>query len=179
MDLQPTHLASAWVTLLPLQPSDFAALYAVASDPLIWEQHPNRTRYQLEVFETFFRGAIESKGAFLIRNARTGAVIGSTRYYDPDPAGAFIYVGYTFFARDCWGGGYNPSAKALLLDHAFESVPAVRFAIGDANLRSQIAITRLGARKVHKAAVAYHGEAPTANFIYEITRDAWRARRPD
>jgi RimJ/RimL family protein N-acetyltransferase len=176
MELQPTHLRSEWVTLHPLQPGDFEALYAVASDPLIWEQHPNRNRYQRDVFENFFRGAIESKGAFVIRNARDGSVIGSTRYYDLDPAGTFLFVGYTFLARSCWGGGFNPSAKALLLNHAFAEVPAVRFAIGARNLRSQIAIGRLGARKIAEAPVAYHGEPPTSNFIYEIIREVWRAR---
>lgn len=177
MDLQPTHLADDRVTLHPLQPADFAALYAVASDPLIWEQHPNRNRYQRDVFATFFQGAIESKGAFLIRNAQNGAVIGSTRYYDRDPGDAFLFIGYTFFARECWGGGFNPSTKALLLEHAFTAVPAVRFAIGARNLRSQIAIGRLGAVKIAEAPVAYHGEPPTSNFIYEITREVWRARQ--
>lgn len=177
MDLQPTHLASEGVTLHPLRPSDFEELYAVASDPLIWEQHPNRTRYQRDVFETFFRGAIESGGAFLIRNARTAAAIGSSRFYDYDAGAALVSLGYTFFARDCWGGKYNPSAKTLMLDHAFQSVAAVRFAIGAQNLRSQIAITRLGAVKVAESPVTYYGEPPSLNFTYEITRSAWQARR--
>ena len=68
MELQPLHLKNELVELIPLQPEHFDELFAVASDPLIWEQHPNPDRYKKEVFENFFKGAIESKGAFLIKN---------------------------------------------------------------------------------------------------------------
>jgi RimJ/RimL family protein N-acetyltransferase len=54
-DLQPT-LENELLSLRPLRPEDFHDLYAVASDPLIWEQHPSSGRYQDEVFRKFFRG---------------------------------------------------------------------------------------------------------------------------
>ena len=41
--LQPT-LENIEVKLLPLQESDFERLYEVASDPLVWAQHPNKNR---------------------------------------------------------------------------------------------------------------------------------------
>ena len=46
LNLQPTHLANEWVTLIPLKETDFEKLYAIASDALIWEQHPNKNRYK-------------------------------------------------------------------------------------------------------------------------------------
>ena len=43
MDFQPV-LRGSLLELRPLRADDFDALYAVASDPLIWEQHPQRDR---------------------------------------------------------------------------------------------------------------------------------------
>src|SRR6185312_15160356 len=91
-DLQPT-LRGNLVHLRPLRESDFEALFAVASDPLIWEQHPASDRYQEPVFRDFFRGGIESGGAFLVLDATTGAVIGSTRYCNLRPVGAVAGLG--------------------------------------------------------------------------------------
>jgi RimJ/RimL family protein N-acetyltransferase len=77
--LQPV-LETATVRLLPLQADDFKALYAVAADPKIWEQHPNKDRWQEQAFTTFFEGALQSKGAFKIVDKATGATLGSTRF---------------------------------------------------------------------------------------------------
>jgi len=58
-DLQPTLIGKA-ISLRPLRAEDFEALYAAASDPLIWEQHPEPLRYQRPVFEGFFASALAS-----------------------------------------------------------------------------------------------------------------------
>ena len=76
MNWQPNFLENEFVKLVPLAASHFEQLFAVASDPLIWEQHPNKNRYQLNVFKNFFEGAILSKGAFLITDAKTNEAIG-------------------------------------------------------------------------------------------------------
>lgn len=79
MKLQPI-LENKIVKLIPLQEQDFGALFQVASDPLIWEQHPNKDRYKRYIFRNFFEGAIQSKGAFLIIDKTNNGVIGSTRF---------------------------------------------------------------------------------------------------
>jgi len=53
-DLQPT-LRGALLELRPLAADDFAALYEAANDPLIWEQHPEPTRWQKEIFSKVLR----------------------------------------------------------------------------------------------------------------------------
>ena len=78
INLQPV-LENEFIRLQPLQQNDFERLYAVASDPLIWEQHPNKDRYKREVFQTYFEGAMESKGALLVIDKLTGEVAGSSR----------------------------------------------------------------------------------------------------
>ena len=172
MNLQPL-LHNPMVSLRPVQPADFEDLYAIASDPQIWVQHPTPTRYQRPVFENYFAGALASNGALLIHRAQNHSLIGCTRYYDYDAAARTVKIGYTFFTRASWGGGFNPACKALMLEHAFSWVDRVLFEVGLCNVRSQVAMGRLGARKVGETAVAYHGEASMPNVIFEITRADW------
>jgi len=169
LDIQPT-LENETVLLLPLMEDDFEALYAVASDPEIWEQHPNKDRWKKEVFRKFFEGAMKSGGAFRIIEKSTGEIAGSTRFYDHEPSEDSIFIGYTFYGRKYWGKGINLAIKKLMLDYIFQFVSRVRFHIGSGNIRSQIAITRLGAEKIGEQEVAYFGEASKLNFVYEIIK---------
>lgn len=177
MELQPI-LENEFVRAVPLKAEDFETLYAVASDPLIWEQHPNKDRYKREVFQNFFEGALQSKGAFLVYDAKTGQPIGSSRYYEYDEANLSIAIGYTFLAKDHWGTTYNRALKTIMLDHAFRFVDKVYFHIGAHNIRSQTAIGRLGAVKTGEQEIAYHGEPLKPNFIYCIEKKDWLKRTP-
>lgn len=141
-DRQPT-LTGELLTVRPLREADRAALFAVASDPLIWDQHPAR-RYLPEVFEEFFRESIESGGALIVHDAATGEVIGSSRYHDYDAAAGEVEIGWTFLARSHWGGPYNRELKRLMLEHAFRFVDAVLFIVAPENLRSQRAVEKIG-----------------------------------
>ena len=132
----------------PLADSDFDALFAAASDPLIWEQHPDRLRHTRERFEAYFRSGLDSGGALLLTDRATGEVLGSSRYHDYRPAERRVEVGYTFLIRRCWGGAYNGELKRLMLDHAFLHVDTVVFQIGPGNLRSRRAVEKLGAVRV-------------------------------
>ncbi|WP_443947107.1 GNAT family N-acetyltransferase [Pedobacter sp. AW1-32] len=164
------------VILHPLKGDDFEHLYAVASDPKIWEQHPNKDRWKKEVFEVFFTGALESGGAYLIVDRATGTSIGSTRYYEYDAADSSIKIGYTFYATQFWGKGINPRVKTMMLDHIFNYVSVVKFDVGASNLRSQIAISRLGAEKISERLVKYFGEEPKLNFTYQLNKETWKER---
>ena len=168
-NLQPT-LENELVRLVPLKLNDFESLYLVASDPLIWEQHPDRFRYQKKVFEKYFDGAIQSCGAFIVFDKKSGETIGSTRYYDYDEVKKSIVIGYTFLARKYWGGIYNRAMKMLMLDYAFNFVETVIFHIGAENIRSQKAIEKLGAMKVGEIEIKYPGEDERLNFIYKIKK---------
>jgi RimJ/RimL family protein N-acetyltransferase len=143
-ELQPV-LTGELLELRPLRPDDFDALYAVASDPLIWEQHPSSDRYKEDVFREYFRGAMDSGGAFVILDAKTGRVIGSSRYHGYDERSSEIEIGWTFLAREYWGGIYNGELKQLMLGHAFRFVERVLFLVGPTNLRSQKALEKIGA----------------------------------
>lgn len=171
-DLQPT-LENNLIKVVPLKESDFEALFAVASDPLIWEQHPNKDRYKREVFENFFKGAMESNGAFIVYEKETNKIVGSSRYYELDEANSSVAVGYTFIAREFWGKGHNRALKTLMLDYAFQFVDKVILHIGATNFRSQKASEKLGAIKISEIEVAYYGEPVKWNFVYQIDKVKW------
>ncbi|MBI5202226.1 MAG: GNAT family N-acetyltransferase [Elusimicrobia bacterium] len=156
---------TALVFARPLQESDFEPLYAAASDPLIWELHPQRDRYKREVFETYFRTGIESRGALLLTDA-SGEVIGCSRYHDYRPGESQVEIGYTFLIRRCWGGEHNRELKRLMLDHAYRHVETVVFVVGEKNLRSRRAVEKLGARLT----------APTkqGSVTYRLQNADWR-----
>jgi len=164
-DWQPT-IRGALVLLEPLQAGDFEALYAVASDPLIWEQHPEHTRWQREVFTGFFQGAMQSGSALLIRDAVTGDVIGSSRFYEWDANACEVAIGYTFLARSHWGGGVNGELKRLMLDHAMRYAQRVWFHVGTANHRSRRALAKIGAVFSHScSADATRGGRDVAYYV--------------
>ncbi|MFT4024397.1 MAG: GNAT family N-acetyltransferase [Flavihumibacter sp.] len=125
------------------------------------------------MFAVFFEGAMQSGGAFRIVEKASGETIGSTRFYDYDPAGNAILIGYTFYVTRCWGKGINSVVKKMMLDHIFRFVDRVFFHVGASNTRSQIAISRIGAQKTGELTVAYHGEPPRSNFVYEIKKADW------
>jgi len=172
-ELQPT-LKGSLVTLRPLCPSDHDSLFAVASDPLIWEQHPDKTRCQPDGFRAFFQQALDSGGALLATETASGRVIGSSRYYGYDEAADEVEIGWTFLARSHWGGRYNAEMKRLMLDHAFRHVGRVVFRIDPANHRSQQAIRKIGAVRAGTRTDA----SGRASHVFQITASDWARTRP-
>jgi len=168
-DLQP-HLKGELLELRPLAPNDWDELFAVAADPLIWEQHPEPDRYREDVFRVFFKDALECRGAFVIIDRKTQQIIGSTRFYGYDPEKSEIEIGWTFLARKYWGGRYNAEMKRLLLNHAFKFVESVVFLVGENNVRSQKAMEKVGAAKVGTATRTYGNRPPARNVKYVIRK---------
>ena|SRR5438067_12825767 len=146
-DLQPC-LQGSLLDLRPLQEGHYQDIYAVAADPLIWQQHPCPDRYQEKVFTVFFREALESRGALLALDRKSGRVIGSSRFHGYDEGKSEIEIGWTFLARSHWGGAYNREMKRLMLRHAFRFVNSVIFLVGRQNLRSQRAVEKIGGIRV-------------------------------
>lgn len=146
LDRQPV-LEGEHVRLRPLRREDWDALFEVASDPLIWQQHPAHDRWQEPVFRAFFEDALANQGALVALDAGTGAVIGSSRFQGLVEAdGGSVEIGWTFLARSHWGGRWNHEMKRLMLAHALASMAEVRFLVGETNTRSRTALERIGAR---------------------------------
>ena len=168
LNLQP-HLVGDLLELRPLAADDWEALFAVASDPKIWEMHPVSNRYTDEVFRDFFREALEGKGALVAVDRATGKIIGSSRYCWHAATGE-LEIGWTFLARSHWGGTFNGEMKRLMLGHAFTLVEKVIFRIGSTNLRSRRAVEKIGAVLTdRRATVTLHGKS-LKHVVYEILK---------
>lgn len=163
-ELQPTLIGSL-VRLRPLRLDDWEDLYAVASDPLVWEQHPASDRYREEVFRGFFREALESGGALLVQDAKNDRVIGSSRFHGYDEEESVIEIGWTFLARSHWGGAYNREMKELMLRYAFQFVRSVIFLIGPQNFRSQKAVEKIGALRAGSRV----DDTGKESFVFRLT----------
>jgi RimJ/RimL family protein N-acetyltransferase len=168
-DLQP-NLKGDLIELRPLTLEDWGDLFAVASDPLIWEQHPESDRYKEDVFRIFFSDALESGGAFVIIDRKNQQIIGSTRFYGYDPEKSEIEIGWTFLARKYWGGRFNRELKQLMLDHAFKFVENVIFYVGENNIRSQKATEKIDAVKNGLVEKVYGNRPLSLNVRYVIRR---------
>ncbi len=147
MHLQPV-LENEWVILQPLRAADYDALYAVAADPAIWEQHPAKERSTPEGFARFFQEALQCGTAFSIFDKHTGELIGTSRYKLSDETTRAIEIGWTFLARKCWGGFYNRAVKALMVEYAFRFFDVILFYIDKNNFRSQKAVQKIGAVQI-------------------------------
>ncbi len=171
-DYQPV-LKGELVELRPLRSEDYDALYSVAADPLIWEQHPAKNRHEDTVFQDFFSKALASGGALVAIDAETQRVIGSSRFHGYSEERNEVEIGWTFLARSHWGGRYNGEMKQLMLRHAFRCVSTVVFIIGPRNLRSQRSVEKIGGVRV--------GSRPSGdgqdNFVFQLTAAAFAQSR--
>lgn len=171
MELQPT-LEGEVVRVRPLVAADFDALFSIASDPLLWEQHPAKERAERAGFERWFVEAMSSKGALAVIDRTDDRLIGSSRYARFDATRREVEIGWTFLARSHWGGAYNSDLKRIMLDHAFRFVDAVVFRVHSENLRSQRAVEKLGANRI---GVEEDPEGRGENFVFRLEANSPRS----
>lgn len=177
MDRQPV-LEGDRLLLRPLRPDDWVALYAVASDPLIWEIHPQHDRWQEPVFRKFFDQALAGGGAVAVIDKSTETIIGSSRWEGFDPGqGGSVEIGWTFLARSHWSGAYNPELKRLMLGHALRYVARALFRVGEGNLRSRRAMEKIGGRLTDESSLVETASGLVRHVVYEIDRESF-ARGP-
>jgi N-acetyltransferase len=170
-DGQPT-LRGTLLEVRPLRADDHAALYAVARDPLIWEQHPDQTRHQEAGFAKFFQESLDTGGALLVTDAATGRAIGSSRFFGYSEERGEVEIGWTFLARSHWGGTYNAELKQLMLAHAFRFVESVIFFVHPQNIRSQRAMAKIGG--VLEGSGMLEDRDPPDRLLFRITASAFR-----
>lgn len=165
MEFDPQPLLSGTqVTLRPMQAEDREALWEVARDPLLWAQHPDKTRCEPQGFARFFDASLASRSALAVIDVGSGRIIGSSRYYEWDPAAREVAIGYTFLARSAWGGAVNREMKELMIRHAAHWADRIWFHVWKDNLRSRRAMEKIGATAEREGPRAVNGvEVP---FVY-------------
>lgn len=146
------QLAGRHVRLEPLQAGHVAGLREAAADGELWNRWytsvPKPEAMAAYVDAALGQQATGTMLPFVVRDAR-GAIVGTTRYYDADPATPRLQIGYTWYATRVQRTGLNTEAKLLLLAHAFEALGciAVGFQTSWFNTASRAAIARLGAKQ--------------------------------
>ncbi len=172
MDRQPV-LETERLDVRPLTEADRDALYEVASDPALWEQHPMHDRWRRDVFDAFFDEALASGGALAVTEKAKDCVIGTSRFDRfSEEDGGVVEIGWTFLARRCWGKGINHELKRAMLAHAFVHVALAEFRVGDTNYRSRNALEAIGAERTARYELGRYDGKRVNHLVYEI-------RRPD
>ncbi len=174
-DAQPS-LSGDGLTLSPLRPEDREALFAAASDPAIWAQHPARDRHARVAFDPYFDFLLSAGGTLALRAHGPDGVIGCSRFYGAPDIAPSIAIGFTFLKREHWGGRTNAAMKRLMLTHAYGSTDTVWLHIAPGNLRSQTATDRLGAVHAYDARLDL-GQGARETQVWRLTRAAWEAAR--
>lgn len=146
------ELPDGVVRLAPLEPLHAPGLLDALGDGSIWRYMPTPTPRTVEDFELIIRQANEQLAAgtqvpFVILDRATSHPIGSTRFLDIQPANRSIEIGWTWIGARWQRTAANTQSKLLLLNHAFDTLNAVRvqFKADARNIQSQNAILRLGA----------------------------------
>ena len=169
MNIQPT-LRGDLLEVRPLKQEDYAGLFKAASDPLIWEMHPQPDRYRPEVFKKFFAEAMASTGALAIIDRKTSEIIGTSRYYEYSQENSSVVIGYTFLARKYWGGIYNRQLKRLMVNYALEFVKTTYFHVGLGNKRSQRAMLKIGGINTGIQEIPVSYAPPKKSYVYKIEK---------
>ncbi|QZD88882.1 GNAT family N-acetyltransferase [Qipengyuania aurantiaca] len=174
LDGQPV-LETERLHLRPLTGEDREALYAIASDPAVWEQHPIHDRWRREVFDAFFDESLGSGGGLTVVRKSDSAIVGHSRYgeVELDEEGDVIEIGWTFLAPMCWGKGLNHEMKSAMLGHAFAAADVVEFRVGDTNYRSRNALEAIGAVRTERYELERYQGKRVVHLVYAITREAF------
>ncbi|WP_200209063.1 bifunctional pyridoxamine 5'-phosphate oxidase family protein/GNAT family N-acetyltransferase [Micromonospora coerulea] len=152
--LEPAVLRGEHVLLEPLDLAHAEELYVALDDPEVWRYVGSPRPTDVAGMADYIRVALadHQRGVrvpWVQRCAATGAVVGTTSYYQPDEDLRSMEIGFTQLGRAWWRTGINTEAKLLLLTRAFEELDAVRvtWQTSTLNERSQRAIERLGATR--------------------------------
>lgn len=151
--IEPITLTGKLVTLEPLSIAHHDALVEAASDGKLWKLWYTSVASP-DNMHTYIETALDMQQKqmaqpFVLRNNRTGAIVGSTRYMNVDAGNRRLEIGSTWHALAAQRSGINREAKLLLLAHAFETLQciAVEFRTHWLNHQSRAAIAALGAKQ--------------------------------
>ena len=148
-----SHLKGSVVYLEELLPEHIDTLRKLANDERIWEftktilindQYDDQFTEYIKV--TVDPSLQHSLRAFIIRQVKDHAIIGTTRFYDIDEKNKRLNIGYTWYIPSVWGKAHNKECKLLLLQYAFEILKfnRVGFEVAHQNIRSQKAVEKIG-----------------------------------
>ena len=162
--VEPVDLVGEHVALVPMEDAHVDDLYDAGRSPEIWPYMPMQVGGRDDMVR-LVRDALRARAQgqelpFVIRDRRSGRIVGSTRFLDITPAHRNIEIGWTWLEPAVWRTPINTECKYLLTRHCFETLKMIRVQLKtDArNTRSQRAIERLGA--VREGVLRHHRIMP-------------------
>jgi RimJ/RimL family protein N-acetyltransferase len=150
MNLEARPLEGRFVRLEPLTPALRELVRrALDGDEAGWSIMSSSA--QGEHFDRWWADAEAERAsgqriAFAVRRLADDEVIGTTSFMTIRRPHRGLEIGWTFYRPDARGGPVNPECKRLLMDAAFAAgAVRVELMVDVRNLRSQAAVTKLGA----------------------------------
>ena len=150
---KPATLEGHGIRLEPLTREHEKGLIEAAKDGKLWElfftsvpEPENAKKYLEDALKGQERGDMLP---WVVRDLKTGSIVGSTRYHDIIPAADRVEIGYTRYAQRCQRTHVNTTCKLLLFEYGFERLQCkvIGLRTDNYNFRSQRAIEALGAKK--------------------------------
>jgi N-acetyltransferase len=181
----PATLEGHGVRLEPLTREHHDGIAAAASDGRLWElfftsvPEPDKTASYIE---DALKG--QARGDMLpwvVRDLKSGDIVGSTRYHDIVPSADRVEIGYAWYAQRCQRTHVNTACKLLLFDYAFDKISCtvVGLRTDNFNFRSQRAIEALGAKK--DGVIRHHAPRRDGSVrdtvMYSVLAAEWPAVR--
>ena len=175
-------LKGAYVALEPLMHSHVDALQSAVRDGELWQlwyasvpSPDEMARY----VDTAIKASINGDMAFAVRNLKTQQIVGTTRFYNVEPAHKRGLIGYTWYAKSAQGTAINTEAKYLLMQYWFEvkQANAVEFRTHFFNEASRRAIERLGAKQdgILRSHQILKDGSVRDTVVYSIIASEWPA----
>ncbi|WP_102272208.1 GNAT family N-acetyltransferase [Cytobacillus massiliigabonensis] len=171
------------VSLIPLELKDVELLFEALQSPEVWK-YTWREINTVDDLEQVLIMAVNNKKEgkqipFIIKDKKTGRVIGTTRIGDIDKGNRNVEIGWTWLSPKVWKTKVNTECKLLLLTYCFEQLKVLRvqFSVSGQNVRSQKAVERIGATKegvFRKHRVKADGTIHD-NIFYSIIDSEWES----
>jgi N-acetyltransferase len=150
---RPIVLEGQGIRLEPLTADHHDGLATAAADGRLWElwftSVPDPEQTQAYISDALSGQRDGRMLPWAVRELRSGAIVGSTRYHDIVAEIDRVEIGYTFYAAAWQRSHVNTVCKLLLLAHAFDTLGCmvVGFRTDNFNFVSQLAIEALGAKR--------------------------------
>jgi len=151
MPVGPVTLEGERVRLVSMTLDHIEPLFKAADFPEIWEHTTTQSMGTIADITAYVEVALSEQAEgrtipFVTTDRVTGEIIGATRFADISVMDRNLAIGWTWLRPDRQRTGVNGEAKALMLQHAFDTWGALRVEIRTdvRNTKSRAAIERIG-----------------------------------
>ena len=182
MSLESCILENDFVRLEPLDETHREPLRVAGDDPDLWSfALLNQYGSDFDAWMTYRLREVERAGeiTFAVFDKRAGVFVGSSSYLSYVPWFKRVEIGWTWYAKQAWGGVVNPSCKRLMLGHGFDTLGLnrIEFKLDATNERSWRAVERLGAKHegVHRAHMILPDGRLRDTAWFSILQSEWPA----